>query len=136
MKWLRDIKVWQFYLLEFLVVGLLIFVTMELGHCAVGNKHVNSLGTPMFFDNPMTYKAGSISALSYVDGGLVARIQPIGTYSLFTEDILFCSMSPEKFLNKSNPMVITYRTKASRLIQGIGCHELVAVHSLKTEKVQ
>ena len=123
------------YLIGVALVAML-FVLAPLAHCAVGNKHVNSLGVPMFFDNPMTYKAGSVTALAYVDGGLVARIQPIGTYSLFTEDILFCSTSPEKFLNKSNPMVLTYRTKASRMIQGVGCHELVVVQSIKTESIK
>ena len=106
------------------------------GHCAVSRKHNNSLGTVMYTDNPFTYKAGSIVALAEIDGGLVVRIQPIGTYSLYTEDLLFCGMNPEKFLNHTNPMVLTYRTQASRIVEGIGCHALVNVSSLQTEKIQ
>jgi hypothetical protein len=60
------------------------------------------------------------------------RIQPLATYSLFTEDILLCGVPADKFIGKSNPLVLTYKTKASRLVQGIGCHDLVRVDEMKT----
>lgn len=118
-----------------LLLSVLMCLCSMLYAAATGN-HNNSLGIPMFNDNPMTYKAGAITAVAYVEGnkGLVVRVQPIGTYSLFTEDFLFCGSPVDFFLNKTNPMVLTYRTKASRLIDGIGCHELINVSSLQTTK--
>jgi hypothetical protein len=138
MKWLRDIKVWQFYVLEFLVLGVILLL-VNLAHGAVGKRHDNSLGTVMYMDNPMSYVAGSVTAIAYVDEGkgIVVRVQPIGTYSLYTEEKLFCNPGAvEKFKNVGNPMVLTYRTKASRLIEGIGCHELVSVDGLKPKEIQ
>ena len=115
---------------------LLVITMLATGaHAATtaAQKHGNSLGVVMSFDNPNTYKAGAVVAVAYVgdrgNSGIVVRIQPSGTYSLFTEDITFCG-GPEKFLNKTNPMVLTYRTKAHRTIDGVGCHELVRVDSL------
>ena len=108
------------------------FATASVG------KHKNSLGVVMENDNPMTYKAGSVTAVAYVvEGkGIVLRIQPIGTYSLFTEDLLMCyddNVVP-MLLNKGNPMVLTYRTKASHLVGGLGCHSLVHVDALQQEE--
>jgi hypothetical protein len=87
----------------------------------------------------MTYKAGSVTAVAYVEEGkgIVLRIQPVGTYSLFTEDLLMCyddNVVP-MLLNKGNPMVLTYRTKANRLVGGLGCHSLVRVDALQQEEV-
>ena len=113
-----------------------VFLIASYAHCAVGKKHDNSLGVPMFLDNPFTYKAGAVVAMAYVEGGIVVRVQPIGTYSLFTEDILLCGSPAQMFSGKTNPMVLTYRTKASRLVEGLGCHEIVSVSSLKTENIQ
>ena len=120
--------------------ALLVFLVLSnTAHCSVG-KHKNSLGTVMYQDNPMTYKAGAVVAMAYAEEGkgLVLRIQPIGTYDLFTEDILVCNddATLPMLLNKGNPMVITYRTRASRLVGGLGCHALVHVDGLKAEEVQ
>ena len=129
MKWTRK------NILFLTALGLFILLCLlSTSKAAVGKKHDNSLGVTMFLDNPNTYRAGAVTSVAYVHDGLVVRIQPIGTYSLFTEDILFCGASPDMFLNKSNPMVLTYRTKASRMVDGIGCHELINVSSLKTTK--
>jgi hypothetical protein len=114
-----------------IVAVLLVFLVALCAHGTVGKKHDNSIGTIMYTDNPMTYKAGSVISAAYVDGGMVVRMQPIGTYALFTEDFLFCGNDPNKLLNKSNPMILTYRTKASRMVEGIGCHELVRVDEVK-----
>jgi len=119
-----------------LLVILVLAVLVATGRCSVG-KHKNSLGVVMENDNPMTYKAGNITAVAYVEEGkgIVLRIQPIGTYSLFTEDLLMCyddNVLP-MLLNKGNPMVLTYRTKASRLVGGLGCHRLMHVDALQQE---
>jgi hypothetical protein len=119
------------------IVGALVLLLVSIGKCSV-SKHENSLGTPMYMDNPFTYKAGAITTASYVaEGkGIAVRIQPIGTYGLFTEDILFCGEPVAMFQNKTNPMVLTYRTKASRTIEGVGCHELIRVDSMMKENMQ
>ena len=120
------------------IVVLLLVALVATARCSVSTKHENSLGVPMYFDNPMTYKAGAVVAVAYVGEGkgIVVRVQPIGTYSLYTEDLLLCNAqgTVEMFLNKTNPMVLTYRTKASRLIEEIGCHELISVDSLKPKE--
>lgn len=120
--------------LFFLLALFLLFKIESQG--AVGKKHENSIGSVMYQSNPMSYIAGSVRAVSYVDGGkaISVRVQPIGTYSLYTDEFLFCG-NAEKFLNAANPMVLTYRTKASRLIEGIGCHELVSVDVLKPKEM-
>jgi hypothetical protein len=124
-------KVW-------LAIALIVGAMVAVGRCSVSTKHENSLGVPMFMDNPMTYKAGAVTAVAYVgdNKGIVVRVQPIGTYSLFTEDILLCNSrgTVDMFLNKTNPMVLTYRSKASRLVDTLGCHELISVDSLKTKE--
>jgi hypothetical protein len=111
-------------------------ILVATGHCSISKPHSNSIGSVMYQDNPFTYKAGAVIAVAYVghDEGLVVRIQPIGTYGLFTEDVLLCTDQVDMFLNKTNPMVLTYRTQASRTIEGVGCHELVDVSSLKPKE--
>lgn len=91
----------------------------------------------MYQDNPYTYKVGDITdAVSVQYGkGLVLRIQPAYTYSLFTEDILFCGVPLGLFQGKTNPMVLTYKTQASRMINGVGCHELIHVDQIKTKEL-
>jgi hypothetical protein len=126
-----------FIVLFFLLALFLLFEEESNG--AVGKRHDNSLGTMMYMDNPMSYVAGLVTAIAYVDEGkgIVVRVQPIGTYSLYTDEKLFCNPGAvEKFKNVGNPMVLTYRTKASRLIEGIGCHELVSVDGLKPKEIQ
>lgn len=98
-------------------------------------KHDNSLGAVISYDNPLTYKEGSVSAATYVkDNALVVRIQPRGTFSLFTEDILLCPGAADKLSTKHNPLVLVYETQAHRVVEGVGCHELKFVDEIKTEK--
>jgi hypothetical protein len=118
-----------------LVVVVLAFI--DFSRCAVGKQHTSSIGATMYNDNPMSYIAGDIKAIAVIEGGVVVRVQPIGTYELFTDEKLFCGNDVvEKFRNIANPLVLTYRTKASRLIEGIGCHELISVDGLKPKEIQ
>jgi hypothetical protein len=116
-------------------LAVVVFLFATYAHCAVSKKHNNSIGTVMYMDNPMTYKAGAITSVAYIGHeGISVRMQPIGTYGLFTEEFLFCGLDIEKFMNQTNPMVLTFRTKASRMIDGIGCHELINVSSIKPKE--
>jgi hypothetical protein len=87
-------------------------------------------------DNPYTYKAGTVSTVGAPDDAIVIRIQPLATYSLFTEDILFCDADRVALLGsgKHNPVLLTYKTRASHMVQGIGCHDLVRVDEFKESK--
>jgi hypothetical protein len=82
--------------------------------------------------NPYTYKVGEVSASGFPDDAIVLRIQPLATYNLFTEDVLFCDRQKVAgmFTGKHNPLVLTYKTRASRMVQGIGCHDLVRVDEM------
>lgn len=138
MKWFRNIKTWQFYLLEFIFFGLL-FVLANTVHCATtsGAKN-NATGFLSYTGNPYTYKEGSVVAVAYVGTenhmGIVVRIQPRATYSLFTEDFLFCGAPVELFEGKKNPMVLTYETVAHTSVEEIGCHRLVSVDEVRSTK--
>ena len=58
----------------------------------------------------------------------------MGTYMLFDEAILFCGLPVEKFKGITEPFVLTYKRTASRIVQGIGCHMLVRVDSIKPKE--
>lgn len=112
-----------------------VFLLTSAAHCAVGKKQSNSLGVPMFQDNPNTYLYASVLGGSYVRSqqdklGTVVRFQPAHTYSLYTSDILFCGEIGERF-NVRGPVVVTYKTQAKEAIDGIGCHTLVSIDEVK-----
>jgi hypothetical protein len=122
-----------------IVVILLVLLCVVWAKCATtsGSKHENSLGVPMFQDNPYTYKAGTvIDVIGIKNGkGMVIRLQPTRTYALFTEDILFCDFPIDMFQGMMNPILLTYKTQDSRSIDGIGCHELVQVDQIKSKEL-
>jgi len=117
------------------LVLLLVFMVRIVSHCSTTPKKSNTTCwlpegcVTQYTENPYTYKAGSVSAVGEPGDALVVRLQPLGTYSLFTEDILFCDENKAISLatGKHNPVLLTYKTKASRLIEGIGCHDLIRV---------
>jgi hypothetical protein len=135
MNWIRDIKVWQFYLLEFLVIGVLVIVLGSYAHCAtMTKKHGDSVGFVMQQTNPNTYIEGAVTNVSLIDKGINLRIQPRGMYSLFTQEILFCDAGQVMalFEGKGGLVTLTYETVAHRAIEEVGCHELRAVDEVKT----
>lgn len=117
-----------------LLLSFLLLTSFSFG--AVSKKpNTNSLGVVQYNDNPNTYKEGNIVSAAYVeDNGVVVRIQPRGTFALFTEDVLFCAGAAEKLSSKHNPLVLTYGTQAHHTIQGLGCHELRSVDEVKDKK--
>lgn len=120
-----------------LMLAVLLALFANLAHCAIAKKpSANSLGVVQYYDNPLTYKEGAVTSAAYVDGGkgISIRIQPRGTFSLFTEDLLFCAGAEDKILGKRNPMVLVYKTTVHRTVEGIGCHDLVAVDEVKITK--
>lgn len=116
------------------VGGLLVVIALYAcgAHAATTStaKHANSLGAIQYQDNPNIYKAGRVAAVALVDGNLVLRVQPLATYSLFTEDVLICGAPDDLFEGKHNPMLLTYRAASPRLVRGVGCHTLLRVDEL------
>jgi hypothetical protein len=120
---------------QVIYVVLVMMLLVIAGKCAVSKPHSNSLGIPMYNTNPLMYTAGSLAntadSVSNVDGNLNLRIKPLGTYMLYDEQILFCGLPMEKFQGIIEPFVLVYERQAHRTVQGVGCHELVRVNSLK-----
>ena len=94
----------------------------------------NSLGAIVYTDNPFIYKAGAILEATNVHDNLNLRVNPLGTYQLFDENILICGLPIELFEGKVNPVVLTYTRSAPRMVDGVACHQLVRVDNM--EKAQ
>jgi hypothetical protein len=129
-------------IMGYCVLALTVFGTLVVGLANGSDKQCwlpegcKAVTQPVYQDNPYTYKAGAITTVSRVDGALVVRMQPTGTYALFTEDIMLCDYVNggdivNAFIGKKNPMVLTYGTQAHRTVQGVGCHQLVRVDELR-----
>lgn len=111
------------------ITGALLLAAYAHGSTS-STKRGNAIGSVQYQENPFTYKVGKVYAVGVVDNNLVLRIQPLATYELFTEDVLLCGLPQSMFVGKHDPFVLTYKTQASRLVQGIGCHTLIRVDEL------
>ena len=125
------------YLIGVALVAVVLLLS-TYAHCATGKKHDNSLGTVMYTTNPLTYLAGNLvtsqEPISNVDGNLNLRISPLGTYMLYDESVLLCGLPMDKFQGITEPFVLVYERVARRTVQGVGCHVLVDVRSLKPKE--
>lgn len=121
-----------------LIIAAIAAVTLiaTLAHCAVESRGASSIGNVVYQDNPLTYKAGDLIDLDSVSErqAINMTIQPLGTYALFRESILVCGDSVAPLKGKHNPLLLVYKTAASRSVDGIGCHRLVGVYSIGGEK--
>lgn len=123
-----------------LMISGVVLLLLAGGHCSTTPKKNNTTCwlpegcVTQYQDNPYTYKVGAVSVSGYPDDAITLRIQPLATYGLFTEDVLICDRAKigAMFEGKHNPIVLTYKTKASHLVQGVGCHELIRVDEMKT----
>ena len=90
----------------------------------------------MYDVNPYIYEAGEIVDYAIVEKGegLSIRVKPLATYMLFDDNLLLCGVPADKINGHENPMVLVYERVSHKLVAGIGCHELVEVRSIKTEK--
>ena len=131
-----------------LLIGNLIGIALVLvvatiattAHCAVGKQRPNTLGFVAYETNPYIYLAGNLAtepgAVSEVDGNLNLRIKPTGTYMLYDESIMLCGMPTDKFEGVGDEFVLTYERVSHRTVQGVGCHALVRVDTVKVKEVQ
>lgn len=90
--------------------------------------------TVQYSSNPYMYIAGTLANVSNVDGNLNLRFKPLGTYSLYDEEIMLCGLPIEKFRGVEETMVLTYRRRVTHLVDGVGCHELIRVDSVTLTK--
>ena len=119
-----------------ITVGMILGMLIGFGHCTTTSSRRNSIGTVQYQENPFTYKVGSVVGAFEVKNSapdMVVRVQPLATYSLFTEDILICGEPVDMLQGKKNPLVLTYETVAHRSVSGIGCHRLIRVDELQQE---
>jgi hypothetical protein len=125
------------------LVGLtfiVLLVLLKAGHCATTSTQKehnnNAFGAVIYQENPYAYIAGYAGEVFEVGShqGMVLRVQPISTYEQFTVDILFCGYPVDLFQGKENPIVLVFEKQDHRMIQGIGCHRLVAVKEIKPER--
>ena len=138
-------RLFKQFLIGNLIGIALVFVVALLAttaHCAVGNKKFqgNALGFVQYETNPYMYLAGALStdgnAVADVDGNLSLRIRPTGTYMLYDENILLCGLPTDKFTGVSEEFVITYERVSHHTVQGVGCHQLLRVDSIKKKEIQ
>jgi hypothetical protein len=120
------------------LITIIVLVASTLGHAMTTNSRNNSngLGVIMYSQNPYIYEAGSIIDYSVIgeSEGLSIRVKPLATYMLFDENILFCGVPADKINGHENPMVLVYERVARRMVDGVGCHNLVQVRSIEEEK--
>lgn len=115
-----------------------VLLIASTAHCTTSGAKKNATGFLAYTGNPFTYKEGAVKAVAYIgtknNTGIVVRLQPRGTYALFTEEILLCGTPVEMFEGKQSPMVLTYETVAHTTIEDIGCHRLVSVDEVRSTK--
>lgn len=123
----------QLSLFVFLLALMVLFFA-STAHCTTGKARPNSLGIPEWTTNPNTYLYGAIIGAQVVQidkqVGISLRVTPAHTFALYSENLLLCGGNEtlDKFPESlGGPLVITYKTLASRLVGGIPCHELQSV---------
>jgi len=111
--------------LTFLVI---VAVLIATGHASTTQPRPNTLGAPSQIYNSYMY----LIALP-IDGQILEgkytniRFAPYAAPDLFDESILFCGDVTGMFDGKKGVVAVTYRIQASRLYQGVACHELLSV---------
>jgi hypothetical protein len=120
------------------LIVLVVMIAATLGHATTTSQHRNSLGVVMYEQNPNVYEAGEVVNYVILDHnkGLVLRVQPLAAYALYTDEILFCGVPADKLDGHENPMVLVYEKVAHKMVEGVGCHELVTVRDIKGEKMK
>lgn len=134
-----------------LLIALMLLAGAELCHGAVAQYKPNSLGVLISTENPNESVVGEIVAgesHEYGDGRMAVnlRIHPFKTYRLFDVSVLLCGREtiagPEDVIRQmtiqdddrvyfySGVYVFTYKRVASRLVNGIPCHEFVDINKI------
>jgi hypothetical protein len=126
-----------FWLLVIVILLAAVFYT-EPAYCATGApRHDNSLGVVQYVDNPNTYLFAAIVNQPgnpnrvVMDGkrrmATILTFQPYNTFNLFTESVTFCGNLAAAFSPMRGAIVVTYKTVAHEMVNGVACHEFVDV---------
>jgi hypothetical protein len=113
------------------VIGVvfLIMAVTNLGHCAVSARP-NSLGVFQTYENPYTYMVGAPVHVELFEakGHFYTNVEfkALGASMLNTVPILFCDDEQSAFAD-GQLRAVTYRIRATRSYQGIGCHEILPI---------
>ena len=135
-----------------MLLGLLMVLAgLTLAHGAVTKTRPNSLGVVIPMENPNTSIVGEIvggDLKSDADGRIAVnlRIHPLKTYNLFDVSIMLCGKETiygeqdiidqltipdgDKYYFFMGYYVFTYKRVASRLMDGVPCHEFVDVNKI------
>ena len=117
-----------------IILSIALLFTLEIGRVFGETTPINrpnSLGVSETYQNPVTYLFGLPKDGQVLDGRFTnIRVQPYATPILFDQSTLFCGDVSSMFDGKVGPVVITYRTQAAGMYQGIGCHELISVFTV------
>jgi hypothetical protein len=135
MKTREILGVFIYSFLIALTIAVIVLACSKPAHGTATQPRPNSLGVEEIYQNPYTYLfALPVSGVLLADGNFTnMRFQPYAAAAMFDESILFCGDVSEFFNGKVNgPVVLTYRTQASRMLEGIGCHDLVSVFQVQT----
>jgi hypothetical protein len=120
-----------------LAAAIVVLVVTIYTRCTTIAPGANALGVVVYHENPNQYLMASL-----IDGQVMedasgrkatsARFQPSFTYQLFDESVLFCGDVSGQINGKRAPLVITYKRRASRKFQGVGCHDLISVDTVES----
>lgn len=114
-------------------MSLIVLATVTSAHCST-TEHKNSLGVPMYQENPNQYLEGSfVNGSIHTDGKrefTTVRFAPTNTYGLFVQEVTFCGDKSDLFNGKRGTLVLTY----SRVMHQTWCYDLYSVHEVKEEK--
>lgn len=126
-----------------LIMAVLIIMVMVANHAFGSDRKCwlpegcksNAMGSVQYTTNPFIYEVvNHIASIDNVDGNLNLRINPMGTYMLYDENIFLCGIPEEKLQGITEPFVMTYERVAHHSVHGVGCHVLLRVDSLKPKE--
>jgi hypothetical protein len=113
------------------------------GHAATtSSKKKNAFGAVTITSDPnVTLVASLLGGEVHMDNdgrlGYNLRLHPRHTYGLFDESVMFCGDVRGMLENKSTTfLAYTYRKAASRLIDGVPCHQLIGIDEVPNERIQ
>jgi hypothetical protein len=61
------------------------------------------------------------------------RVQPYGTFELYTEQVLLCGEPTDALQHASGSIVLVYKRVAHQMIDGVACHDFEGVFHIQAE---
>ncbi len=120
-----------------MLLTLLLLSAVSFGVASVPRRD-NGLGVIIEYSNPLIYNMGLI-----VDGTVIRdkdkvavnlRVQPYGTFELYTEQVLLCGPPTDELKHASGPVVLVYKKVAHQTVSGVACHDFEGVFHIQAEE--